>query len=261
MKELEGAKGRPPSGFGTTYKAEHVLTGGPVCLKHGHYVSPESDEILLQEALATWNLGHFGVASVRDVIRLPDGRLALISRWISGSTMAKLVETDRLDAERIAWMFDMLLRTLEYVHRHGIIHGDVKPQNVMAEENGRTAVLVDFGLASIRPTRASGNKGLTDLFVPPEQADSRNPLIPETDLFSLGKTIVYALCGGDLDRVARREVPRQVPRPLKEFLGRLTATDPLNRPHWGRENLIQTISHVRQECFGRLIIDLSGTVP
>lgn len=56
-----------------------------------------------------------------------------------------------------------------YLHVNGIVHGDLKPLNVIVQEQGHHVYLVDFGLAAVRPTGADGSIGYTEFFGPPER--------------------------------------------------------------------------------------------
>lgn len=238
-------------GFGTTYKAEHVMIGTPVCIKQCSRISPQADDILIEEAKAMWDLRHFGIPAVRDVLRLDDDSLALVMSYIPGPTLTQLVEKHgRLDAEHVAWILQRVLNVLMYMHHHGVVHGDLKPQNVIVQPDTHTVVVVDFGLSSVKPRKGTKSKGYTDHFAPPEQLAGQT-ILPESDFFSLGMTALYALCGGDLDRVDRFQVPDDVPEALCRFLQRLVTQDPLSRPKWEDEDLNITIQKVRNDAFGR----------
>src|SRR5438067_1054859 len=69
-------------GFGTTYKGEHVETGKPVCMKHCSKVSPDHRRLMLEEAEAAWDLRHYGIPAVRDLVTLADGSMVLVTSFI-----------------------------------------------------------------------------------------------------------------------------------------------------------------------------------
>lgn len=237
-------------GFGRTYKGEHMLTGEPVCIKHCSRLAAEFDDVLIDEAKAMWDLRHFSIPVVRDLIRIKGGRLALVMSYIPGPTLAKLVDQHGpLDPEHVAWITERVLNALMYMHYHGVIHGDIKPQNIIIQPESHTVVIVDFGLSLVKPTRDVTSKGFTEYFAAPEQIRGGR-VLPESDLYSLGMTMVYAL-SGDLDRVAAKEVPTDVPDPLCKFIQRLIVRDMTARPNWKKENLCTTIQQVRTESFGR----------
>ena len=78
----------------------------------------------------------------------------------------------------------------------------------------------------------------------------RLPIAAQTDLYSLGKTMIYAL-PGNLELVERNKLPETTPPPLKEFILRLTQPDLTKRPRWEDEDLVRTFLNVRVESFGR----------
>ncbi len=79
-------------GFGCTYKAEHIVIGEPVCIKHCHNLDKFDEEILIEEAKAMWDLRHFSIPAVRGILRMPDRKLALVMSYIPGPTLARSVE-------------------------------------------------------------------------------------------------------------------------------------------------------------------------
>jgi serine/threonine protein kinase len=141
-----------------------------------------------------------------------------------------------------------LLAGLNYLHANGVIHGDLKPQNIILQPESHGAAMIDFGLSMVKPTGKDSNIGFTAHFSPPEQlAPERKPLIPETDLYALGMTMIYALTG----KMAKRTDPtlKKIPEELRKFLMDLTHPDVLKRPNWSVD-LLQTFGGIRVKCFG-----------
>lgn len=237
-------------GFGETWKAKHTATGKLACLKYAINLSPEDEAFLLEEAQNMWDLRHYSIPAVRDIIKMPDNKLALVMSYIPGPTLAQLVEDKYpkgMDPEHVAWITERCLNVLKYLHYHGVIHGDVKPQNIIIEPEKHTTALVDYGLAKVRPTRTSEAKGYTPYFCAPEQEKFKTP-IPETDLYGLGMTMIFAL-GGD---VANKRVPSNTPPAMCSFIKSLIKLEPLRRPRvWDAVDLCETIKEVRLKDFGR----------
>jgi serine/threonine-protein kinase len=243
-------------GFGITYKAEHVVLGSPVCIKHATHISPEDEELLFNEARAMWDLRHFGIPAVRDVIRMPDKSVALVMSYVPGLTLEQIVKKNYengIEPEHVAWITERILNILKYLHFHGVVHGDVKPQNVIIQSESHTVVLVDYGLSAVKPSSSAKAKGYTPFFAAPEQLEGKT-LVPETDFYGLGMTMIYAL-GGDVEHI---KVPDTTPdgmcRMIKSFLRR----EVLSRPNWNKEDLCETISKARVKDFGRA---MSGMKP
>jgi serine/threonine protein kinase len=240
-------------GFGTTYKGEHILTGAPVCIKHALRVSPQDEELLLEEAKTIWDLRHHGIPAMRDVIRMEDGSMSLVLSYIPGPTLAQIVEEHGdLDPEHVCWIAARCLNILQYLHERHVIHGDVKPQNIIIppdEKNPKVAShlisLVDYGLSIIKPKADTSNKGFTPYFAAPEQVNG-GTILPETDFYGLGMTMIFAL-GGD---IGSKRVPEHTPDSVCRFIKKLIIHDVLSRPT-DAETLQDALREVRRNAFGR----------
>jgi serine/threonine protein kinase len=233
-------------GFGTTYKGEHIITKSDVCIKHCSMVSPEHDAVLIQETKAIWDLRHYALPAMRDLQRLDDGSLALIMSYIPGYTLEQVIKkAGKLDAETVAWIAERILNALLYLHHHGVIHGDVKPQNVIIQPETHSVVLVDFGLAMVRPGMSDKSIGYTPVFASPEQIKGK-ALLPASDYYSLGILMVYALNGGK--RMDRKEIPDSVPDPMFNFIASLAQKNVLSRP---QGDLFDEFVKIRYDSFGR----------
>jgi len=237
-------------GFGITYKAEHVVTGCLVCIKHASNISAADEELLMSEARSCWDLRHWGIPCVRDILQMPDGSLALVMSYVPGPTLAQILEhkdyQGGLDPEHVAWITERILNILKYLHFNGVVHGDVKPQNIIIQPESHTVVLVDYGLSAVRPSRRDNAKGYTPYFAAPEQ-ESGGVLLPEADFYGLGITMIFAL-GGDIEYV---KVPGTTPDYLCGFIKKLIKREVLSRPNWQSEDLCETIQEVRKKDFGR----------
>lgn len=245
-------------GFGKTYKAVYIPLGEPVCIKHCHKLDAADEEILLEEAKIMWDLRHYSVPAVRGILRMPDGKPGLVMSYIPGPTLAQVIETvtdmgQVLDPEHVAWITERALNVLRYIHYQGVVHGDLKPHNIIVEPEKHLASLVDFGLSRLKPKAKSGSKGYTEYFSAPEVIDG-GTIIPESDFYSLGMTMIYAL-SGSIEDLSRKEVPATTPEPIKRFIKRLIVRDPLSRPRWptdpNTKDLWDEFIEMRKEVFGR----------
>ena len=132
-------------GFGETYKGKHILTKEPVCIKHCSKISPQHEQVLIEEAKAMWDLRHFSIPAIRNLLKLKDGTLALVMSFIHGPTLEQVInKAGYLEPEHVAWITERILNVLRYMHYHGVVHGDIKPQNIIIQPENHTGVLVDF---------------------------------------------------------------------------------------------------------------------
>jgi predicted Ser/Thr protein kinase len=234
-------------GFGSTYKGEQVINKQLVCIKNCSQVSAAHDAVLIGEANAIWDLRHHALPAMRDMHRLEDGSLALIMSYIAGPTLSQIVEkVGKLDPETVSWITERVLNALLYLHHHGVIHGDIKPQNIIVQPDIHAVVLVDFGLSVVKPTPKSKALGYTPFFAPPEQIAGKT-LLPGSDFYSLGMLMIYAL-SGNMKAVEQARVPTGVPDALCDFVKSLIAHDILSRPQGG---LFDHFREVRKKAFGR----------
>src|ERR1035437_1123536 len=184
-------------GFGRTYRAEHKVVKELVCIKDCSNVTLDDTGMLVEECKVLWDLRHYALPAMRDLIQLDDGRVLLVMSYIPGLTLEKTIEKlgGPMEPESVMWIIERVINGLNYIHRNGVIHGDLKPQNIIIQEDKHMAVLVDFGLSLVKPTHTTQSKGFTPFYAPPEETANK-PLVPESDYYSLGMTMLYALSGG-----------------------------------------------------------------
>src|SRR3954454_5764788 len=164
---------------------------------------------------------HPHVLSVDEVLTTRH-LLALLMPLVRGGTLDRLLaEHGSLPHDFVAVLLDHLLAALDAVHRSGVMHGDVKPANLLLEATGTgrpQLLLTDFGAAS---ARGKGRTAATDAYLAPEAARGAPP-DPRQDLYAAGATAIELLTG--------RPPPVAPPRgPLRPLLAALTEADPDDR--------------------------------
>ena len=186
--------------------------------------------------------------TLRDYIELEDGSCVLVMSFIEGKDIFKIITEDYpkgIEVEHVCWITQRLLNALHYLHFYGIVHGDVKPHNILIVPEDHNAVLVDYGLSCIAPKSSSRAAGCTEAFAAPEQLAGKPP-IPETDIYGLGITMIFAL-GGNFRATT---YPAHVPKELQDFFNQMVVHDPMKRPK-STEPLISQLSDIREKIFGR----------
>jgi serine/threonine-protein kinase len=186
--------------------------GRPVAVKilHPELAVSVTAERFLREVQFLRRIDHPHIGKVLDSGE-SDFLLYFVMDWIEGPTLRQHVEQVRRaslsDAHRIA---RDLLDALGYAHDLGIMHRDVKPENVVLAANG--AVLLDFGIAkaiaesgAARLTRSGFTVG-TSAYMSPEQVAGAQDIDHRTDLYSLGCVLFEALAGRPPFVHAREEV-------------------------------------------------------
>lgn len=159
-----------------------------------------------------------------------NGRAGLVLRKINGHTLAWLRSRPQhragLDQRDMIWMLDRTLSVLGYVHRCGIVHGAIRPDAITVQHLSHNAILTDWQHAVHRPAESGARVSVSfPGFSAPEVQDPTK-VGPWSDIFALGKTIIWLL-GGNPET---NEIPQRVERPLADFLHRMVEEEVDKRP-------------------------------
>ena len=186
-------------GMADVYLVEQETLGRPLVLKvmHAHLArDQEMRERFRREAEAAARLVHplicvpFDYGEVGEVVYL-------IMPYLGGGGLAELLSRDRtLAPERVAQVAAQVATALDHAHRHGVVHRDVKPDNVLFDEDGN-AYLTDFGIATAQfhaRLTATGRAMGTPHYMAPEQAMGRT-LDGRADLYAVGVMMYECLVG------------------------------------------------------------------
>jgi len=193
-------------GMGEVYKATHTFLGSPRVIKVVHpqiATNTDAKERFLREARIATKIQHPNVATLHDFASLPDGSHYMVWEFIEGENLAQRLRTRGTlpprEAVRIAVQ---ALHGLEAIHRAGIVHRDISPENLMITPDGSVKI-IDLGVAKFDDPNAV-SQTRTGIFVgklryaAPEQLG----FLPEgervdgrTDLYALAMVVVELLTG------------------------------------------------------------------
>jgi serine/threonine-protein kinase len=233
-------------GFGKTYLAEHTILKKKVVIKQSLFKSEETQKIILNEASLLWDVNHWALPTVKDIILNEEGDVLMVMSYIEGEELYRHVkENGPVDIETLCWIVQRVLSALYYLHFTGIVHRDVKPANIIVDFKKHIASLVDFGLSSLKPDGNPDNSGYTPYFASPEQIEGKPP-IPESDIYSLGMTMIY-MTGGD---IKSNRLPDDLPNVLEDFIYSMVRHDPMKRPKNCKE-LNNQLGDIREKLFNR----------
>lgn len=228
-------------GMGFVYLAEHVSIKRPLALKLLHREVGEIDEVTKRferEAFAIGRVDHPNCVNVSDFGKLSDGTFYMVLELLDGVLLSDLLERDeRLDWKRVLHIGRHILSALDYAHGAGIIHRDVKPENVILVENDDDpdfAKILDFGIAKLHDDGANKDDDTSPLgsdakltqhgvtigtptYIAPEQAYAQS-VDGRADLYSLS-VMMYEMITGvppfdadDVGSLLRMHVSAPVPR-------------------------------------------------
>ncbi len=188
-------------GMATVYRVRHNQLGSLHALKVLHTGGPHVTERLVLEGRLQGGLHHPGVLRVTDLVEI-EGHPALVLEFVDGCTLEELLnQSGRLDDERADWLARRILEAVAAAHRHGLIHRDLKPGNVLLSEVDGTLQpkVADFGLAKALDTgsgpTATGVAMGTPAYMAPEQFRDAAAVDARADVFSLG-AMLYELVTG-----------------------------------------------------------------
>ena len=245
-------------GMGVVYRANHAMLRRPTAVK---VLPPErmgAENILRfeREVQLTSQLTHPNTISIYDYGRTPDGLFYYAMEYLEGFTLTELVEaTGPLPAPRLIWLMRQVAGSIDEAHRIGLIHRDIKPDNIMVCDRGGICDVVkvlDFGLVkemqSSEPalSRADAVVG-TPLYMSPESITSPGTVGVPSDIYAFGAVAYYLAAGRHVFQAKTmveicthhlmtppdplsRAVPRPLPEGMEPLILACLAKDPTDRP-------------------------------
>jgi serine/threonine-protein kinase len=230
--------------FGTVYRAFDTSLQIEVALKLSANASSPYAAALIREARLLAKVRHPNVVRVYGA-DYSNGRVGVWMDLVRGRTLAAMLETERCSADDAAALGLQLCRALAAVHSVNVLHGDVKPHNVIRRDDG-TAVLVDFGAGRSLEATSGDEPDLagTLLYIAPEVLrGARRSRV--SDIYSLGvllfhlvtdaypvfeTTLAGAIAAHENGRIARlRDLRPDLPAGFIQIVERATAVDPAAR--------------------------------
>ncbi len=192
---LEKLIGR--GGMGSVYLATHVGVGRTFAVKLLQLESAEGEggrERFLREARVAAAVGHPGIVDVFDVGETEDGIPYMVMELLEGESLADRLRKGRLPVASALEIASEVLAALGAAHEKGIVHRDIKPQNIFLKKlaNGISqARVLDFGIAKVMNSEASaltqtGAAVGTALYMAPEQATAQKDLDARADVWAVG---------------------------------------------------------------------------
>lgn len=182
----------------------------------------------LKVLLATPSKASKHLPSFLDQFKTTEGQLGIILGYLDSyydfySVKEKYKEG--IPEKHMVWMFGRLLSIAGFAHSKGVVHGNIEPAHVMIKPQNHNLCLIDWSYAAINPFQTGdGFKVFNEDYSAPEVAERKKP-IPASDLYSIGKCMIFLL-GGD---IKTNSIPNTVNEKLRRFIQYFVLPSPLQR--------------------------------
>ncbi len=243
-------------GMGTVYKAKDTRLNRYVALKQLRPILARNNEIrrsILAEAQAAAAINHLGVISIHSVHDDHDPAF-FVMEFVEGSSLQDVLqERPKLPVKEAVTIATQVLRAIEAAHAGNVVHCDIKPANILLDQNSGTARLTDFGISYAASREKTGHDKKyvgTPLYMSPEQCRG-SQVDGRSDLFSLGVLMYRMLTGtfpflaetAEAFRTSIQDTPpvpihthnRKIPNWLAGLIHQLIEKEPEARPQSATE--------------------------
>ena len=244
---------------GAVYRAQNLRLGKVVALKaiRGDFLKdPAVLQRWLDEVAVITELRHPNIVDSTDSGELPDGSRYIVLEFLEGRQLSDAIQhSGRLSIRRSMRITRQIVAALEAVHARGILHRDLRSDNIFLVQHDDASDLVkvlDFGVARIQAAAGPGSPGqpiASPVFMSPEQIADPEQIDERADVYAVGAVMYHMLSGqkpyptnGPIPTLLRKilseaptPLPDDIPRDVRDIVTRAMARDPASRIQTMRE--------------------------
>lgn len=223
-------------GMGTVHRGVHRVLGASVALKELTHPDPGARAMMLEEARLLFGLKHPSFPTVLDLLE-ERGRTWLVMDFIAGPTLTHVATGRPLRADEALLLGRGLCGALAFLHARGVLHRDIKPDNILLPRGLADPVLVDLGIASRVGQGSDGS--CTPGMAPPEQ-ERGQPCTPSSDVYQVAATLLWSTTGyapppasqrrSDADLGPAGPALAALPQAFREAVTQALSLEPRHRP-------------------------------
>lgn len=221
--------------MGIVYKGEDPLIERTVAIKTIRFdpVAQRSDQDqarkrFIREARSAGNLSHPNIVTIYEVGE-DEGLIYIVMEYVAGQSLDAFLDSNKdLPLDEIIRLINRIGKALDYAHKKGVVHRDVKPANILVDEEGNP-YLVDFGIARVTTSTMTQTRMVmgTPYYMSPEQISGKS-VDSRADVFSLGVVLYEMLTRrkpfpGDNITTVIYKIINEEPPPVRDFRGSLPA--------------------------------------
>jgi RNA polymerase sigma factor (sigma-70 family) len=220
-------------GMGKVYRATDKRSGKKVAVKALHK-SWQSDRRavaqFVQEANILAQLRHANIVGVRGLGRFPSGGYFIVMDYVDGLDLQSRLDQGPLPLGEVVAIVKKVTSAVQHAHEHGIVHCDLKPGNVLVNNNN-DVIVTDFGFAFVVAGAASMSAigiGGTAGYIAPEILKGQSCPTPAADIYAIG-VLLWTLATGTLPDAGSLRTEDSTLAPLKSICSQCMANDPKQR--------------------------------
>jgi tRNA A-37 threonylcarbamoyl transferase component Bud32 len=240
-------------GMGKVYRALHKSSGKMVAVKalrKDRQLNPIAVDAFVREASVAAQLVHPNIVRVWGLGKFPAGGHFIVFDVVEGTDVQREISNGRLNVERAVRIAVEVADAIEFAHASGVLHCDLKPANILLDEQG-VAFVADFGFAQLvsdHTDSAFRIRGGTRGYMAPELG-AKSELRPTVDVYGLGG-LLFAMMTGSPPNAAPRELVRlaehssEVGRNALTIAMRCLSRNPIDRP----QSAAEVASYLRRIC-------------